>query len=138
MAGLTKKMQLPKSVLDMKFMKKTRERIEKELENTQDHGSLYSNIITNEMRSATGNFISESSFIYCETMLEGRLSFKGMNPEIERLMELENGVKSEPSTGEMVKDVSDDILAKKMEKFNKKKRPNPDPVSALTNSKRKK
>ncbi|KAJ8729459.1 hypothetical protein PYW08_001040 [Mythimna loreyi] len=138
MAGLTKKLQLPKSVLDMKFMKKTRERIEKELENTQDHGSLYSNIITNEMRSASGNFISESSFIFCETMLEGRLSFKGMNPEIERLMELENGVKTEEGSGEMVKDVSDDILAKKMEKFNKMKRPNPSPISDLTNTKKKK
>ncbi|KAJ8726324.1 hypothetical protein PYW07_001022 [Mythimna separata] len=137
MAGLTKNMQLPKSVLDMKFMKKTRERIEKELENTQDHGSLYSNIITNEMRSASGNFISESSFIFCETMLDGRLSFKGMNPEIERLMELENGDKTEECSGEMVKDVSDDILAKKMEKFNKK-RPNPNPVSELKNTKRKK
>lgn len=138
MAGATKKIQLPKSVLDMKFMKKTRERIEKELENTQDHGSLYSSIITNEMRSASGNFISESSFIFCETMLEGRLSFKGMNPEIERLMELQNAVKTEESSGEMVKDVSDDILAKKMEKFNKMKRPSTNSVSELTNSKRKK
>lgn len=138
MASIKKKIQLPKSVLDMKFMKKTRERIEKELENTQDHGSLYSNIITNEMRSASGNFISESSFIFCETMLEGRLSFKGMNPEIERLMEIENAVKTEPCTGEMVKDVEDDILAKKMGKFNKTKRPNPDSVSELSDIKRKK
>ncbi|CAH0700639.1 unnamed protein product [Spodoptera exigua] len=137
MAGKTKKIQLPKSVLEMKFMKKTRERIEKEIENTQDHGSLYSNIITNEMRSASGNFISESSFIFCETMLEGRLSFKGMNPEIERLMELENADKNEQPSSEMVKDVSDEILAKKMEKFNKK-RQNRNPDNEATNSKRKK
>ncbi|XP_022820750.1 M-phase phosphoprotein 6 [Spodoptera litura] len=135
MAGKTKKIQLPKSVLEMKFMKKTRERIEKEMENMQDHGSLYSNIITNEMRSASGNFISESSFIFCDTMLEGRLSFKGMNPEIERLMELENADKNEQPSSEMVKDVSDEILAKKMEKFNKK-RQNPD--SEARNNKRKK
>ncbi|KAF9415062.1 hypothetical protein HW555_007218 [Spodoptera exigua] len=137
MAGKTKKIQLPKSVLEMKFMKKTRERIEKEIENTQDHGSLYSNIITNEMRSASGNFISESSFIFCETMLEGRLSFKGMNPEIERLMELENVDKNEQPSSEMVKDVSDEILAKKMEKFNKK-RQNRNLDNEATNSKRKK
>ncbi|CAH1644951.1 unnamed protein product [Spodoptera littoralis] len=135
MAGKTKKIQLPKSVLEMKFMKKTRERIEKEMENMQDHGSLYSNIITNEMRSASGNFISESSFIFCDTMLEGRLSFKGMNPEIERLMELENADKNEQPSSEMVKDVSDEILAKKMEKFNKK-RQNPD--SEARHNKRKK
>ncbi|CAH0603170.1 unnamed protein product [Chrysodeixis includens] len=138
MAGRTKKIELPKSVLEMKFMKKTRERIEKELENTQDHSKLYSDIITNEMRSASGNFISESSFIFCETMLEGRLSFKGMNPEIERLMEMEKGETEKPS-GEMVKDVSDDILANKMAKLNKMKRPNASPVvSELSKIKRKK
>lgn len=115
-----KKPQLPKAVLDMKFMKKTKERIEKELENLQDHDELYSGIITSEMRHATGNFISESSFIFCENLMEGRLSFKGMNPEIERIMELEN-VKTEDN-GEMQKDVSDEILAKKMSKFNKRKR----------------
>lgn len=138
MAGKTKKIELPKSVLEMKFMKKTRERIEKELQNTQDHGRLYSDIITNEMRSASGNFISESSFIFCETMLDGRLSFKGMNPEIERLMEMEKAEAEKPS-GEMVKDVSDDILAKKMAKLNKMKRPNASPVvSELSKIKRKK
>lgn len=120
-------------------MKKSRERIEKEKENTQDHGSLYSNIITDEMRSASGNFISESSFIFCETMLEGRLSFKGMNPQIERLMELENASKNEQSSGEMVKDVPDEILAKKMKKFNTMKRSNDHPVrDQLSNKKRKK
>ncbi|XP_026737787.1 M-phase phosphoprotein 6 [Trichoplusia ni] len=138
MAGKTKKIELPKSVLEMKFMKKTRERIEKELQNTQDHGRLYSDIITNEMRSASGNFISESSFIFCETMLDGRLSFKGMNPEIERLMEMEKAEAEKPS-GEMVKDVSDDILAKKMAKLNKMKRPSASPVvSELSKIKRKK
>lgn len=114
-----KKPQLPKSVLDMKFMKKTKERIEKELENTQDHESLYSNIITNEMRHATGNYISESSFIYCEDLMEGRVSFKGMNPEIERLMDLEN--KNEDIDSEMQKDVSDEVLAKTMNNLNKRK-----------------
>ncbi|XP_041968486.1 M-phase phosphoprotein 6 [Aricia agestis] len=115
-----KKPQLPKSVLDMKFMKKTKERIEKELENTQDLDGLYSSIITSEMRHASGNFITESSFSFCEDLLEGRLSYKGMNPEIETLMEAEN--KKYEDEGEMQKDVSDEILAKKMNNFNKRKR----------------
>ncbi|XP_059049786.1 M-phase phosphoprotein 6 [Achroia grisella] len=118
--SVKKKPQLPKSVLDMKFMKKTKDRIEKEIENTQDHDSLYSNIITSEMRHATGNFITESSFLVCEDLLEGRLSYKGMNLEIERLMELES--KNEEPDQDMQKDISDDILAKKMEAFNKRKR----------------
>ncbi|XP_034829740.1 M-phase phosphoprotein 6 [Maniola hyperantus] len=116
-----KKLQLPKSVLEMKFMKKTKERLEKELENTLGHEDLYSNIITNEMRHATGNYISESSFVFCEDLIEGRVSFKGMNPEIERIMESEN--KQNDCDGEMQKDISDEILAKKMNRFNKRKRP---------------
>lgn len=114
-----KKLQLPKSVLEMKFMKKTRERLERELENTEGHEGLYSNIITNEMRHASGNYISESSFIFCEDLIEGRVSFKGMNPDIERLMESEN--KSNSTDGDMQKDISDEILAKKMNSFNKRK-----------------
>ncbi|CAG9566944.1 unnamed protein product [Danaus chrysippus] len=116
-----KKPQLPKSVLDMKFMKKTKERIEKEIENTQDHEGLYSGIITNEMRHASGNYISESSFIFCQDIIEGRVSFKGMNPEIERLMESENN--KEQINGEMEKDVSDEVLYKKMNNFHRRKRP---------------
>ncbi|KPI93827.1 M-phase phosphoprotein 6 [Papilio xuthus] len=114
-----KKLQLPKSVLDMKFMKRSKDRIEKELENTKGHEELYSNIITNEMRSATGNYVSEASFIYCEDLLEGRLCFKGMNPEIERLMELENAIKN--GYGDMKKDVSDEDLLRIVEKLRKRK-----------------
>ncbi|XP_061707105.1 M-phase phosphoprotein 6-like [Cydia pomonella] len=119
-----KKLQLPKSVLDMKFMRKTKERLEKELENTQGHENLYSNIITDEMRTASGNYVSESSFIFCEDLMEGRLSFKGMNPEIERLMRADQNEDSDD--GEMQKDISDEILAKKMEAFHKRKRESSD------------
>ncbi|OWR53083.1 m-phase phosphoprotein 6 [Danaus plexippus plexippus] len=104
----------------MKFMKKTKERIEKEIENTQDHEGLYSGIITNEMRHASGNYISESSFIFCQDIIEGRVSFKGMNPEIERLMESEKN--KEQINGEMEKDVSDEVLYKKMNNFHRRKR----------------
>lgn len=137
MAGKSsKKLLLPKSVLDMKFMKKTRERIEKERQNTQDHDSLYSNIITNEMRQASGNFITESSFIFCEELLDGRLSFKGMNPEIERLMELENCNNQGEIKQEIQKDVSDEILAKKMQAFNKRKVMDDTPVKEAVTKKR--
>ncbi|CAK1603180.1 unnamed protein product [Parnassius mnemosyne] len=137
MAGLTrKKLQLPKSVLEMKFMKRTKERIEKELENIHGHEGLYSNIITNEMRTATGNYIPEASFIYCENLIDGRLSFKGMNPEIERLMELETA--KEEESGEMQKDVSDEVLAKNMNKFKSRKRPSLTPSKYNVTAKKKK
>lgn len=137
MAGKSSKTPvLPKSVLDMKFMKKTRDRIEKERQNTQDHDSMYSNIITNEMRQASGNFITESSFIFCDQLLDGRLSFKGMNPEIERLMELEACSKQGELEQEIQKDVSDEILAKKMGAFNKRKLMCDTPVKEAVTRKR--
>ncbi|CAK1549874.1 unnamed protein product [Leptosia nina] len=115
----TKKPSLPKAVLDMKFMKKTKERLEREFENSKGHDTLYADVITNEMKHASSNYISEASFIFCTNLLEGRLSFKGMNPEIERLMERES---SHTNNGEMTKDVSDEVLAKTMVKFDKRKR----------------
>ncbi|CAG4944863.1 M-phase phosphoprotein 6 [Colias croceus] len=125
-----KRPTLPKSVLDMKFMKKTKERLQKELENVEDHESLYANVITNEMKHASGNYIAESSFIFCEDLLEGRLSFKGMNPEIERLMELEK--KPDINDEEdMKKDVSDELLANKMNKFNRKRNSSPSKYSII-------
>ncbi|VVC97372.1 M-phase phosphoprotein 6 [Leptidea sinapis] len=127
-----KKLSLPKSVLDMKFMKKTKDRLEKELDNIEGHHDLYADVITDEMRQASGNFISESSFIYCADLIEGRLSFNGVNPEIERLMELD---KVEVNNGDMQKDVSDEVLAKKMGQFQRKRRSSP---SKSANVKRKK
>lgn len=49
----------------------------------------------------------ESSFIPCENLIEGRLSFKGMNPEIERLLELEELAKRKPVDRSMKADISD-------------------------------
>lgn len=133
MAGFTKK--LPKAVLDMKFMRKTKERLQKENANTENHENLYAQEITEEMRNASGNYISESSFIFCEELIEGRLSFKGMNPEIERIMELET-VKQEGDDGEMQKDVSDEMLVKKMEAFQRRKRPYGSPSDFVAKKKK--
>ncbi|KAF5287563.1 hypothetical protein FQA39_LY15892 [Lamprigera yunnana] len=55
--------KLSKTVLDMKFMKKTKERVEKEQDDAE-----------------------EVSVTSCKDLIEGRLSFGGMNPEIEKLM----------------------------------------------------
>lgn len=40
-----------------------------------------------------GKYIVENSFVFCEQLIEGRLSFQGMNPEIERILELEQNAK---------------------------------------------
>jgi len=43
----------------------------------------------------------EPSYVFCENLVNGRLSFRGMNPEIEKLMEAR------------MKDIQDQIEAKK-------------------------
>uniref|UniRef100_S4PAV8 M-phase phosphoprotein n=1 Tax=Pararge aegeria TaxID=116150 RepID=S4PAV8_9NEOP len=116
----SKRLELPKALLEMKFMMKTKERLKKEMEKKNGCECVYSHETTNEMRHASGKIISASSFTFCEDLIEGRVSFKGMNPEIERLMELEKT--SNYCEGDMQKDVSDEVMAKKMNSFNKRKR----------------
>lgn len=54
----------------------------------------------------------EPSYFRCAGLIEGRLSFKGMNPEIERLMALEEGVKKIEETPHNETDVTDLEMAK--------------------------
>lgn len=77
--------KLSKAILEMKFMKKTKEKVEKEIDDAEGQ-AMYSDQITEEMRR-TGNlvFISTSITI-CKNLVDGRLSFGGMNPEIEKYM----------------------------------------------------
>ena len=80
-----KPIQLSKSILDMKFMKKTKERVQKEQEDAEGK-AMYSNEITEEMKKSGNIIFTETSIFNCRNLVEGRLSFGGMNPEIEKLM----------------------------------------------------
>lgn len=55
----------------------------------------------------SGNYILEQSYVPCENLIDGRLSFQGMNIEIERLMQLEEIAKRPPVDRSMKTDVSD-------------------------------
>lgn len=100
--------KLSKSILEMKFMKRTKEKVEKELEDAEGR-EMYSHEITAEMRQGAGSFVIEPSFVPCEDLLVGRLSYRGMNPEIERIMELEYA-EANPSTVQET-DVTDKEMA---------------------------
>lgn len=41
------------------------------------------------MLHESSKYIIETSYVPCENLIEGRISYGGMNPEIERLIELE-------------------------------------------------
>uniref|UniRef100_A0A6M2DJY0 Putative m-phase phosphoprotein 6 n=1 Tax=Xenopsylla cheopis TaxID=163159 RepID=A0A6M2DJY0_XENCH len=99
------KRKLSKSILEMKFMKKTKEKFMKE-EEDEESRNMYSNEITDRMNK-NSQYIEEPSLAICENLLVGRLSYKGMNPEIERLLELEELERAAKETPRDEADVSD-------------------------------
>lgn len=76
------KPRLSRGVLDMKFMQRTKVKVEKEADDEQSR-ALYSNEINQKMLNSTSNFVVESSYSICAGLIDGRLSFRGMNPELE-------------------------------------------------------
>ncbi|KAK5647051.1 hypothetical protein RI129_005515 [Pyrocoelia pectoralis] len=80
-----KNAKLSRAVLDMKFMKRTKERVEKEKDDAEGE-AMYANEITQAMRKSGNINLTEVSIATCKDLIEGRLSFNGMNPDIEKLM----------------------------------------------------
>nr|CAH0109201.1 unnamed protein product [Daphnia galeata] len=80
-----KRLLLSKNLLEMKFMKRTKEKTEKELED-EERQEAFANEITSAMLSHGSKFLMESSYSACENLSFGRMSFKGANPEIEKIM----------------------------------------------------
>ncbi|XP_068150770.1 M-phase phosphoprotein 6 [Drosophila tropicalis] len=105
------KPRLSRGVLDMKFMQRTKVKVAKEDDDEQSR-ALYSHEINDKMLNSNSNFIIETSYAICEGLIDGRLSFRGMNPELERLMEQEKAEKESKLKPEQPKDVSDQDMAK--------------------------
>lgn len=116
------KTKLSKGILEMKFMKRTRDKVIKEEDDAQGR-AMYSSEITDKMLHGNSKYIMEPSYVPVENLIEGRLSFRGMNPEIERLLELEveaKRAKFDATINANVKqDVSDKEMATYFNKFNK-------------------
>lgn len=111
------KARLSKSILEMKFMKRTKEKVEKE-EDAAEGRAMYSNEITEKM-SHGSNFLIDPSFVTCEDLIVGRFSCGGMNPDLERILEreeqeevLRRAEKQGNRNAEMIKDVSDESMVK--------------------------
>lgn len=105
------KPRLSKGILEMKFMQRTKAKVDKEIEAAEGR-AMYSNEITDKMLNSNSNFIIEPSFVHCENLLDGRLSFRGMNPEIERLLEIEREEKAAAKRHEQNTDVSNEDMMK--------------------------
>ncbi|XP_023165495.1 M-phase phosphoprotein 6 [Drosophila hydei] len=104
------KPRLSRGLLDMKFMQRTKVKVAKEDDDEQSR-ALYSNELNQKMLNSNSNYIIEPSYTICAGLIDGRLSFRGMNPELERLMELEQAEKQGNTRPEQPKEVNDQEMA---------------------------
>uniref|UniRef100_A0A182J3I0 Uncharacterized protein n=1 Tax=Anopheles atroparvus TaxID=41427 RepID=A0A182J3I0_ANOAO len=118
MSNKMNKVQLSKAILQMKFMSRTKEKFEKEADEEQGR-ALYASEITDKMMHESIKYIIEPSYVPCENLIEGRVSYGGMNPEIERIIAIETGadtvnreLEEAKKQAEMPTDVPDAEMAK--------------------------
>lgn len=79
------KKKLSTSILEMKFMKKSREAAMTQLEDEEGR-AVFASELTEAMKLGGIRCIMEPSFVPCEDLGETRRSYHGMNPEIEMLL----------------------------------------------------
>jgi len=80
-----RKLKLSKNLLEMKFMKKSKEKVE--TEKYASEGKIgFDNDLTESMKKSGSRYIIEPSFAPLEDLIFGRMSFRGQNPEIEKIM----------------------------------------------------
>ena len=70
-----------------------------------------------ELKEKESFIIEEQSFLLCEDLLYGRMSFRGFNPEVEKLMlQMNTKNKAEEAEEQTVElDVSDEEMARRYE-----------------------
>ncbi|XP_051808098.1 M-phase phosphoprotein 6 [Acanthochromis polyacanthus] len=115
--------KLSKNLLRMKFMQRGLDaETKKQLE--EDEKRIISDehwfLDLPELRARENLIIEEKSFVPCEDLRFGRISFKGFNPEVEKLMLLLNPKEEEEEGDEddqrrMQTDVTDEEMALRYE-----------------------
>ncbi|XP_069822264.1 M-phase phosphoprotein 6 [Dendropsophus ebraccatus] len=114
--------KLSKNLLRMKFMQRsldpeTKKQLEEEEKKIISDEHWFLDLP--ELKEKESFIIEERSFLPCEDFLYGRMSFKGFNPEIEKLMvQMNSKTKEEEKDldiGKMDADVSDIEMARRYE-----------------------
>uniref|UniRef100_A0A8C2LJD5 M-phase phosphoprotein 6 n=1 Tax=Cricetulus griseus TaxID=10029 RepID=A0A8C2LJD5_CRIGR len=115
-----RKTKLSKNLLRMKFMQRgldseTKKQLEEEEKKMISDEHWYLDLP--EFKEKESFIIEQQSFSLCEDLLYGRMSFRGFNPEVEKLMLQMNSknkaVAEEEETVEV--DVSDEEMARRYE-----------------------
>ncbi|MEE6499938.1 hypothetical protein FKM82_003645 [Ascaphus truei] len=113
--------KLSKNLLRMKFMQRsidaeTRKQLEEDEKKIISDEHWYLDLP--ELKERESFIIEERSLLPCEDFVYGRMSFKGFNPEVEKLM-IQMNSKTETEEvieeGNMEVDVSDDEMARRYE-----------------------
>ncbi|NXK33694.1 MPH6 phase, partial [Piprites chloris] len=120
MAGEVKS-RLSKNLLRMKFMQRgldsqTKKQLEEEEKKIISEEHWYLDVP--DLKEKESCIIEERSFVRCEDLVYGRMSFKGFNPEIEKLMiQMNSKCKEEEIEvdDKMEADVSDEEMARRYE-----------------------
>ncbi|XP_029463979.1 M-phase phosphoprotein 6 [Rhinatrema bivittatum] len=115
------KSKLSKNLLRMKFMQRgldaeTKKQLAEEERKIISDEHWYLDLP--ELKEKESFIIEERSFVFCEDLVYGRMSFKGFNPEVEKLMitmNAKNKAEEEDEEGEMEVDVSDEEMARRYE-----------------------
>ncbi|XP_076275758.1 M-phase phosphoprotein 6 [Rhynchophorus ferrugineus] len=107
---MAKEVKLSKAILEMKFMKKTKEKVAKEEENAESR-EMYSHEITEEMKKNGNIIFRPASITVCKRLVDGRLSFGGMNPEVEKMMENDYNKRYTEAEKKKEKDITDEEMA---------------------------
>ncbi|XP_030281033.1 M-phase phosphoprotein 6 [Sparus aurata] len=113
--------KLSKNLLRMKFMQRgldaeTKKQLEEDEKRIISDEHWYLDLP--ELKAKENLIIEEKSFVPCEDLKYGRISFKGFNPEVEKLMALMNPKEEEEEPEEvsrMQTDVTDEEMALRYE-----------------------
>ena len=114
------KTKLSKNLLCMKFMQRgldseTKKQLEEEEKKIISEEHWYLDLP--ELKEKESFIIEEQSFLLCEELLYERMSFRGFNPKVEKLM-LQMNAKNKAEEAEERKvelDVSDEEMARRYE-----------------------
>ncbi|KAJ1084309.1 hypothetical protein NDU88_004461 [Pleurodeles waltl] len=115
--------KLSKNLLRMKFMQRgldpeTRKQLEEDEKKIICDEHWYLDLP--ELKEKENAIVEERSFVPCEDLLYGRMSFKGFNPEVEKLMIQMNSAvpadeEEDGKIGKMEADISDEEMARRYE-----------------------
>ncbi|XP_048211163.1 M-phase phosphoprotein 6 [Perognathus longimembris pacificus] len=116
-----RKTKLSKNLLRMKFMQRgldseTKKQLEEEEKKIISEEHWYLDLP--ELKEKESFIIEEQSFSSCEDLLYGRMSFRGFNPEVEKLMlqmNAKNKAEEEEEDETIELDVSDEEMARRYE-----------------------